>query len=577
MKRFNKIIISAVIFSLLCTFSGGIVTAPAKTTAASSQIIIASNPAASTDLNESGAVGDRNTYAKRLQMQNYPNNRWATRPVNNAGRNPLMGDGTTHRGTSAREVQFLTDTETLFRKDSTGEGRGRCKVNPDPTTEPVLFGNNFVEPGNLLSPFASAGGGQFVDEGSYGGWTMPNFNPSANGFTQAAVKTTSYSYLDPGSNDIYNSQFLSTHWNTYGIGLDQIDWTINGNKNDYWPFSQFPKYNCDPNNVWADHIFGGETVLFVRKFYINASTYNSMSSARFEGLTDDFSKAWINGVSLQRENTTTNESPKDPYFGSSSTPVNVNGVSDNGDLDVLSLGYLQQGWNTLAIQVTNKAHWEIATPDSEMTVSKVINGTYSSLYNTIAKNAESENPLSLYYRLFISTSSGGGMSCSLYSTNITGQPDKFQIAWAGTGITRVGNPGPYAWTAKTTAVGTETVTQTEASKTYTLKGYDSGGNSVDCDPVSINKGASLTCTANPTSGTIPFVVEITASGGAGTYTFNVDEDGYIVSGRPSPIYYTYKKAGDHTITVSDNSGSAPCNVVVNAATPKTDTGGEVAP
>ena len=89
---------------------------------------------------------------------------------------------------------------------------------------------------------------------------------------------------------------------------------------------------------------------------------------------------------------------------------------------------------------------------------------------------------------------------------------------------------------------------------------------------------TLGCTIAPNKGSTPLTAIITPSGTApGPYTFTINESGTtpITRTENKAFYYTFQKAGNHTVSISAGSITSSCNVTV--ALSGGGTGGEISP
>ncbi len=89
--------------------------------------------------------------------------------------------------------------------------------------------------------------------------------------------------------------------------------------------------------------------------------------------------------------------------------------------------------------------------------------------------------------------------------------------------------------------------------------------------------SNVSCSVTPEKGLSPLVVKVEFSNGVPPYNL-VMESGVTLTGRSTPVYFTYGSAGTKNITVSDNdSNTGNCTVSVEVTNPSDNTGGEVAP
>lgn len=412
----NKVIkivsVITVLFALsIGLFHNGSNSITNKAQAATSPIIITNNPQLSTD--------GRPTYTQRMIMQDYPLSSWAKRFNNTAGASRLPG----HSGYT--EMQILPDTKSLANQ---------CNGDQFPSLINQT-GNKFTQEGTLSDRFQAGGPGMFLGPDSYGGWADRNFSPEILGWKPAVVKTN----------------YLATNlWKDYPlIGSDQIGYINEGDMDsfkDNYTATGFENTLCyyqrsDPTltdqsmwgksygtSVLGNILIGGETVLFVRKFNLTADEYAKLATtgpaAYFEGLADEFSKAYINGVRITDENTIASEKPipqmlkeEDRRFG---YPDGVSNADGKPDIPLSIADYhFQVGENTLAIQVTNKMHWEVRKEGVVFDYAKFIR----------------ENPLSLYYKLFIGQKTPDPLGCSV-------EPQK-GLAPLAVKVTASGGVPPY--------------------------------------------------------------------------------------------------------------------------------------
>lgn len=410
-----------------------------KVKAAGEQIVIASLPADSTDKGV--------TYSRRLLMKDYPKEYWAKR-------SPRV-DTKSARGDDYTEMQILPDTRSLI---------SQCNQNL-----PNQVGSGFKDAGTLADRFQAGGPGEFIDRYDFGGWTSQSFDPVANGWDKTLTKTASYKKGDYlGSPEKY----LSAHWEDFLFGLDQIG-SYGTHYNNY-PDTGFSSTSCTYNGVKADNLIGGETILFVRKFNLTDEQYKNIEGFRFEALTDDFSKVWINGNPIGEASESYFDLTESPEFRLHPAYGRVNKLSDEGD-DWREQKYLVPGENSIAIQITNRMHWEIVrSSDSAADKAYRIN------------KVEMENPVALYFRLFMDLKTPPPPTETSPSCSVEPQTGLTPLVVK---VTAIDGTAPYDYD-----MGDGTVLQNRETPIYYTYGEggtkkitinDSNNKKIECSPITV--------------------------------------------------------------------------------------------
>jgi len=139
------------------------------------------------------------------------------------------------------------------------------------------------------------------------------------------------------------------------------------------------------------------------------------------------------------------------------------------------------------------------------------------------------------------------------------------------------NPGENSYAGSFCAPGTSSPAS-PAFPTYTTPTNwtclgSSGGSNVTC----VATKPRPTCSVKPTTGSNPLVSTVDYSGSGSVQSINMG-DGTVYSGatiKPSGFSYTYKTAGNRTITIT--YPDMTCTANVSITNPKSSSGGEVAP